>query len=1178
METWVSTLWVRVVSKENGNTYYWKGNQWNDPVKSDQANWSAGGIDNTGNFTTYKINTNADTPTKTFDRTFNRISNDMDVTTSLWSDEGSMINPVYSGADEITDWTVIGDGCKPNKPVLHTWLKPNYDGEYWSNQYCYGGITTSLNDKGGPGGCYTSRTGCNDPDIKGCEKWCSPPQLDGCAGKFTVPRPVAGPGDTSEDYGSLKYLERIINAFDNPYNGVSLTFDGVWTMSEHVFTKYEGATNFYQRVRIKPPAGYACGNANLLYMESMKYDANRKSSVVAPEVKADGTCVYYAGNKGGILLPEIIPQISNSCSVMVGKTGTSSSNNAITVNVNPKASPQPVQLSAYGLSSDPRVANAGLTNLWIANQNFTAFNLTGSINEIDEYYGTAVYSHLDLTGSLAGKRIYKSTMPCTSSNQIPCNPFISVGLNMPKAGTDVNYKLPIGKYVAFCDMQNPPTDPVNGKCSGNPLCSFNRSKLDAICKFLGITNCLSIIPTGSCTGYKACDEQVPTAVTQPTDLAVINAQCTPVCNTCELPGASDGCGGTCGGQSFCVGGTNEDEKCTLTSQCPGGTCALFASDDYTPNVVNNVKVEGSTSSSAVVDACHATATQLTFSWEIPTGAQAGIQYESIIYRKGAFPTTCNPATTLNCDGTEAGTAWLSILPPINSSLGMIVDSGHSAAAKTIALSSLEDLGPDLVFAVRAINPKCSYSKRSPWVTRDLKLKCANENNLTVRLFKDNGFTQSAGRCLNNGSSELIDVNYDVEASLKPPAPFDLSSAVIGGLSKIALSHGTIQLTNLWYLPDNADDGKSLPYRITLDKSAIDLTNENLVITCPAVTGNTKPSQDLNVPSSIATNPQYVDFFFKEGFPAWWRTVGGLIGAHNGPIISLIPLSCVDDGNCIDSLASANPALAKDAYSATAGIPSAGNDNTVSAGTGGGGKTQNYSTLNAEQYAGNSPSLKLLPTENYAYFLDKINKLEITPRESLTNLNTDGPYNGSFNYPADDGSKYYIWKIPGGTISIDPAKWNLEDSNPALKRVIILVDGSVTFLAPSPDANLIKTNANSFLLVVAKDRIIFENSIGRDISGVGVNNITPVIGGIFIAGSTLEINGVGADTVTDNQFVGKGVFAGLGGVVLGRSYDDLGPGRLLNNLQPAELFIHDPQMVLNTPKFLREPMMSYQEVL
>lgn len=129
----------------------------------------------------------------------------------------------------------------------------------------------------------------------------------------------------------------------------------------------------------------------------------------------------------------------------------------------------------------------------------------------------------------------------------------------------------------------------------------------------------------------------------------------------------------------------------------------------------------------------------------------------------------------------------------------------------------------------------------------------------------------------------------------------------------------------------------------------------------------------------------------------------------------------------------------------------------------------------------------------------------------------------------------------------------------------------------------------YLLVAAGGSITFDNSLGRTpTAGMTTPaSATPKIQGLFFADDEIVVAGSSNAGQADNQFIGKGSFIGLTNVSLDRDFAGTADGgavsdtnlslRFLNNTNPTEVFIHDPQLVLNTPNFLKDPEIQFKEI-
>jgi len=164
--------------------------------------------------------------------------------------------------------------------------------------------------------------------------------------------------------------------------------------------------------------------------------------------------------------------------------------------------------------------------------------------------------------------------------------------------------------------------------------------------------------------------------------------------------------------------------------------------------------------------------------------------------------------------------------------------------------------------------------------------------------------------------------------------------------------------------------------------------------------------------------------------------------------------------------------------------------------------------------------------DYSYFVAKMGSYNKTTLATLTSKPSYTP----------GGNGYEIYTFTGNpTMNWSPA---------AGEKVIYLINGDVTV-----SANIaVPTASATFLAVIASGTIIVNS---------GVTNVE----GWWI-GNSLDFASAGAKS--DTQFVGEGSFIGWSSISLSR--DQTG---ILNNSQPAEMFVFRPDLIINAPA----PMMQ-----
>lgn len=336
--------------------------------------------------------------------------------------------------------------------------------------------------------------------------------------------------------------------------------------------------------------------------------------------------------------------------------------------------------------------------------------------------------------------------------------------------------------------------------------------------------------------------------------------------------------------------------------------------------------------------------------------------------------------------------------------------------------------------------------------------------------------------------------------------------------------------------------------------------------------NANPADDFSNPPII--------IYLKPYAQPWWQVQGGSIWADNSVIKSLIPAMCT--GSCVNSLirnisASPNP------LAGSAGIPIANNSITISAGAGNGAS---FSDIDGNARAENVGQLAKHPF-SYDQFIQDMNIfLSAHPTYSKINI-TDlsvPQINDELLDPAKgldlEGNKQlFILESQGDTtLEFSATEENQIDLQGDI-QVILMVDGDLTLRGT--DDTLSLTNAinvpdSSYFQVISTGNITIEGELGTPPEEIDPAQPISTLEGIYVALGNLIIKGLDDPDEIDNQFVGKGSFAGLGGVTLGRSLVDALGASNLNDQNPSELFIHHPPYVLQTPEFLRQPMLTYQE--
>lgn len=342
----------------------------------------------------------------------------------------------------------------------------------------------------------------------------------------------------------------------------------------------------------------------------------------------------------------------------------------------------------------------------------------------------------------------------------------------------------------------------------------------------------------------------------------------------------------------------------------------------------------------------------------------------------------------------------------------------------------------------------------------------------------------------------------------------------------------------------------------------------------------------------------VPVFVTRAYNPWFQARGGSVRAGSD-MQSNIPLGCVTNNTtCSPFIASALSFTAGITANKTAGIPIAGGTilNRLNAGLSMDNRRHSQNTTSPDQLAAasslssNVSNIYSQLTRKIEDFLSLHNKSAVTISgiindatfaDFLARANPGGPI------ATIGGKSYYVFRSTGDiTLDLPTAGWTV----PA-NRVVIIQARNITITSQDTDglgSPATVVPATSFLLAMAEQNITVNNRIGRAPVSISTTTSPPVsLHGIFLAGDTLTIASDGNTGRADNQFIGRGSFVGLQNVELLRSFAGTINGaavsdtnfdlRPVNNLNPVELFIYDPSLVINTPNFLRSPILTFEEV-
>jgi Mg-chelatase subunit ChlD len=175
---------------------------------------------------------------------------------------------------------------------------------------------------------------------------------------------------------------------------------------------------------------------------------------------------------------------------------------------------------------------------------------------------------------------------------------------------------------------------------------------------------------------------------------------------------------------------------------------------------------------------------------------------------------------------------------------------------------------------------------------------------------------------------------------------------------------------------------------------------------------------------------------------------------------------------------------------------------------------------------------------------------------------DANYTGTAPIPADATSNGIGIYYATGDITLSGDWQNIN------QPFIIVSDGSVT-IPSTIIGGKISLGASGFLMIFAQHDIIVANDIGTDTNDA----VDPHLEGLFIAGADFNAGGTGVSAV-DKRLNIKGTVVvgteGAGSFVSLRTHED-------NQHQPADFFIYNPKLVLNTPDLIKRALYNWKEV-
>ena len=199
-------------------------------------------------------------------------------------------------------------------------------------------------------------------------------------------------------------------------------------------------------------------------------------------------------------------------------------------------------------------------------------------------------------------------------------------------------------------------------------------------------------------------------------------------------------------------------------------------------------------------------------------------------------------------------------------------------------------------------------------------------------------------------------------------------------------------------------------------------------------------------------------------------------------------------------------------------------------------------------------------ENWHYFWKNSGLLKTTP-----DFNFGDETNAT--KPTDNG----IYYQQGNLEITHKNPWSVSSG----ESITVFVDGNLFIRDNTNRGRIISVEPGGFLAFIIKENLFVRNNVGNTKAA----DRTPNIEGVFVAQQDIIIATRG-DGIKDKRFVGAGVFASWGSVKLQRDYktsDTITNFNTLNNACHAtDVFIHRPDLLTTTPKWMRRPTIIWQE--
>jgi len=563
---------------------------------------------------------------------------------------------------------------------------------------------------------------------------------------------------------------------------------------------------------------------------------------------------------------------------------------------------------------------------------------------------------------------------------------------------------------------------------------------------------------------------------------------------------------------------------------------------------------------------------------------------------------------------DAGAIDPSLLP---ATATYVPPSGFTASGRAFStqIDASKTLGPFLTVALRTLNDTCG-TYRSGWIYYHIDLTTSLEGGVRVS-------GQTNQQCDTTYSAFPTDqdlqlfINQTIPAGLTYTTPINSFTTgsfrvFLGGSFWLSGSVTQSPLFHPWHwntasrmttiglvLPPRSADSEEAfvcsPIVHTVDGSSRCLLKSN------------NYTSGLSSPRSNA--PEAFQFCLIKGIlmhDSWWQTRGGLVFSHGNatlkppikPAAGLTPparSSKCDPDVCqpfvVARRLGVDPVAATqtiDAHTSSGFLISNANLNPSSPYSG----FLSQSTVGGGAMAKNA-GISTQPTEseNYDSFWKKIDQsrnvksitgsaLAAATTTLIQFINNDLPEN---IYTQEGLVITKVARISGDmTLRLNENPGGEGPKGITVsqnKRVIVFVEGNLTVTGTPTTTTptqhtLITLSNNASIFFIVGGSITFHQNLGFDNLAI----TDPLVVGIFYADKQLIVAGNGGLTPNDKKFVGAGSFIGREGVQLNRKYDSTEIlSKEKNAASPVEMFIHRPDLVLNTPSILMTTMTTWQEV-